>query len=788
MPTRREALAPPRRAGCVRMELHEENPFQHRNGAARWRRDGVRDAVAFAAVVAVLLVGALATYAAVREQAEAGGWVAHTQEVLARVADLTASYAAHESAMRERERAPATPADPARVAAARVRRDLAALTTLTRDNPPQQARLAQLAARLEPRLASDDAAMTAPAGGAATPRSARDPGGVNESELSAVVAAVRDEERRLLDARVARWTAATRQAAAAVVISTGIALALLFILRALARRNARSIVEARDRLATTLASIGDAVIATDAQGRVERMNGVAERLTQWPEADARGRPIDEVLVLEDESSGERVAVPLAAVLADARHTELPPGVVLVGRERARFAIEDSAAPIRDAFGAVQGAVLVFRDVTARRRAAQELRERQAEFAFALESGGMGVWHWHLGSQRSRWNRQEFELFGARPTSDGWVDTQAFFAPMVQEDRPAVEAAIARAVRDDVDFEAEFRIDHPTRGRRWIAGRGRCLGPPAPDGSRTMIGLNWDVTQQREAEERLRQANDTLARHAEELERQVQQRTRALSEANVELQAFAHSVAHDLRAPLRNVQGYATALLEDEAGRLSEQGQLYAQRMADAAVTLDHLISDLLAYSRLSRADLVREPVDLEAVVRSTLRELAEEVDRTGATVEVRSPLPMASGHRAVLSQVVTNLVSNALKFVAPGTHPHVLIEGRREGDRVVLVVADDGIGIDPRFHDRIFGVFERLHGAERYPGTGIGLAIVRRGVERLGGRVRVESGPGTGSRFVVELPAGDAQSLTPDRSAAEPAPAIRLPGPGPERTFAEARR
>jgi PAS domain S-box-containing protein len=242
-------------------------------------------------------------------------------------------------------------------------------------------------------------------------------------------------------------------------------------------------------------------------------------------------------------------------------------------------------------------------------------------------------------------------------------------------------------------------------------------------------------------------------HSAELEQRVAERTASLTEANQEMAAFAYTISHDLRAPLRGIQGFAQALLEDYGARLDDTGRGYARRIAAAGARLDTLIQDLLAYSRLGRSEIARQPVNLELQVSAVLADMDGELRERGARLRVEGPIPPVLGHEVTLGQVLANLVANALTFVGPGVKPEVRIRAEPRGTRVRLWVEDNGIGITPAHHERIFGVFERLHGIERYPGTGIGLAIVRRGVERMGGTVGVESAVGRGSRFWIELEA-----------------------------------
>jgi PAS domain S-box-containing protein len=246
---------------------------------------------------------------------------------------------------------------------------------------------------------------------------------------------------------------------------------------------------------------------------------------------------------------------------------------------------------------------------------------------------------------------------------------------------------------------------------------------------------------------------TIRDYANALEQRVAERTTEIEEVNQELVAFTYSVSHDLRAPLRSIQGFATALLEDYSDRLDELGINYAQRLVSSAKQLDHLIQDLLAYSRLTQVEIRLYPVQLSGIMTQVLEQLDEQIDQTQAEITVIEPLHEVIGNQTILVQVIGNLVSNALKFVEPGVQPVIRIWTEKQNSNVRLWIEDNGIGINTEYYERIFRVFERLHGGETYPGTGIGLAIVRRGIERLGGRYGVESSTSdAGSRFWIELP------------------------------------
>ncbi|HZV33039.1 MAG TPA: ATP-binding protein [Verrucomicrobiae bacterium] len=270
--------------------------------------------------------------------------------------------------------------------------------------------------------------------------------------------------------------------------------------------------------------------------------------------------------------------------------------------------------------------------------------------------------------------------------------------------------------------------------------------PVRNAEGRIVGLSAMVVDVTEREKALRH-------YTEELERRVVERTGTLQESVQSLEGVLYHVAHDLRAPLRAMQGLTTLLLEEYGSRFDNEGRDYAGRIVTAASRMDALIRDLLAYGRLGHVELPCQKVELEKIVKYVLEVMHDEIRDKSAQFEIQHPLPALLANDLVLQQILLNLFSNALKFVAPGVSPRVRIWAEGIGDKIHVNIQDNGIGIEPEHQQRIFRVFERLHRAEEYPGTGIGLAIVQKGIERMGGRVGVDSQRGTGSRFWIELPA-----------------------------------
>ena len=227
--------------------------------------------------------------------------------------------------------------------------------------------------------------------------------------------------------------------------------------------------------------------------------------------------------------------------------------------------------------------------------------------------------------------------------------------------------------------------------------------------------------------------------------------RMLEEINREQEAFNYSISHDLRAPLVTISNYARIVLSDHHEALDEEGSSMLQRIENAAVRMEETLKHLLEYSLLAREEVVLQALDLNEVLRDVLIEHRGVIQQMRAQVNVAPNLPAVRGSRSILGQVLANLLTNALKYTHPGVPPQIEIGAAESPDGVIVHVRDHGIGIEEKYHARIFEIFERLHGYTKYPGSGVGLAIARRAVERMNGRIWLESKPGLGSTFYVKL-------------------------------------
>jgi signal transduction histidine kinase len=316
-----------------------------------------------------------------------------------------------------------------------------------------------------------------------------------------------------------------------------------------------------------------------------------------------------------------------------------------------------------------------------------------------------------------------------------------------DDRTQVLGAIEKAVQSKSVFELEHRVIRTDGTLGWTFSR----AIPLLNNQGELIewfGAAADITERRNAEQALREAQNKLREHADNLECAIADRTAQLRETVTELEAFSYSVAHDLRAPLRALQGFGQFLADEYAYQLDERAKSYLHRMSRAAERMDQLITDVLDYSHVVRSAHPLEPVDIQKLLAEIIQ-IYPSLTEQSARISIQGEFPIIMGNPARLTQCFSNLLSNATKFVAPGVTPEVRIWSETRDDWTRICVCDNGIGIPSDQHEKIFEIFQRV--SKDYEGTGIGLAIVKKAGERMQGRVGVDSAPGRGSTFWIEL-------------------------------------
>jgi PAS domain S-box-containing protein len=371
-----------------------------------------------------------------------------------------------------------------------------------------------------------------------------------------------------------------------------------------------------------------------------------------------------------------------------------------------------------------------------------LQEANDRLRLALAAGKMGTWTTSLTGAREVTLSPELEAILGLHSGEFARTEDALFEFVDSEDREAVRQAFSGAIENNGDFEVEFRFQPRDRPQGWLLGRGRAYydddGKPV-----RLAGVAIDISARKEVEQMIGNLNF-------ELERRVRERTAELESINQELEAFAYSVSHDLRAPLRSIRGFSEALIERYGEKFDNLGKEFLRRICDSSGQMDRLIEDLLKLSRASLGELSRQSVDLSAVAESVVRDLREA--EAGRKVEVMiEPDLRADGDERLLGVVVENLLRNAWKFT--GTRLDAKMEfGFTTIPEPAFFVRDNGAGFDMAYADKLFGVFQRLHSVKEFPGTGVGLATVQRIIKRHHGRVWATGVVNGGATFYFTLP------------------------------------
>lgn len=400
--------------------------------------------------------------------------------------------------------------------------------------------------------------------------------------------------------------------------------------------------------------------------------------------------------------------------------------------------------VHHADGSLKHLFTTVQDISERVRADAALREHKDRLERAEAMAGLGSWTFDPVGPQTWWSEQMFRNFGLDP-SQRVPSLETYVELLHPGDRDRVKGLLGHMVTGEPVDTADYRTNPAHGPVRWFrAAAFRLLrdnGQPAH-----YTGTLQDITPVKEAEEALRRTNEAL-------ERRVQERTQQLSDANRELEAFSYTVSHDLRAPLRGIDGYSQLLAEDYGPLLDDNGRSFVDRIRRGVLQMSQLISDLLDYSHLERRTMEHDAVDVEQLVAQVLEGFSADLEQHRTVVNRQLDRMTLEVDRDALALALRNLIGNAIKFSSESPNPALEIGARTADAHHTLWVRDNGVGFDMNYHDRIFGIFQRLHRAEDYPGTGVGLALVTKAVQRMGGRVWAESTPGHGATFFLEFPA-----------------------------------
>jgi len=712
-------------------------------------RYNLRDlaAVGFVLTVVVLLLGGVLGYVNAHRLTENERMVTHTHEVIREMEALLSSLKDAESGQRgylltEDEKY----LQPYDDAVGRVQAEVTHLKELTSDNRAQQARLAamerKIAAKLD-ELKRTVALMKEGDHAAALKIVLGNSGKALMDGVRDAVAVMQKEEHKLLRQRAEESEASSRILVLSILLPVVVGVVLVVVVFSLSQRNiterqraAEVLAEQRERLRVTLASIGDAVLASDKEGRVTYLNAVAESLTGWKQDQATGQPLDVVFHIVNEQTRNRVDNPAKRVLREGVIVGLANHTVLIGRDGTERPIDDSAAPIRDGQGRMVGCVLVFRDITERRRLERQNAERLAAsclLASIVESSEDAIISKSLEGIIQSWNTGAQRLFGY--TEEQVIGSH--ISIIIPADRVDEEEQILAWLR------AGKRVNHFDTVRARSDGQLVDVSltvSPIRDEAGRFVGASKiarDITDRKQAEQR------TYGLMTE------------LKDADRRKDEFLAVLAHELRGPLAPLRNMLEIMKRAESnGDLLEQARSTMERQLGQLV---RLVDDLIDVSRITRdkIELRKERVELASVIYQsveTCRPLAESANHQVNVTLPPEPIYL-DADPVRLAQVFGNILNNAYKYTEPGGR--IWVTSEREGSDIVVKVKDTGIGIPP---DKLGGVFEMFTQIDRslersQGGLGIGLTLVKRLVEMHGGSVEASSeGPGRGSEFVVRLP------------------------------------
>jgi PAS domain S-box-containing protein len=405
-------------------------------------------------------------------------------------------------------------------------------------------------------------------------------------------------------------------------------------------------------------------------------------------------------------------------------------------------------PLLDRDDQVLGLNVMVQEITEHKRSEEALKNSQERLKLALEASQLGMWYWDLESDVLSWDKQCKALFGLSPETQ--MSYQVFLEALHPEDRERTDQAVNQSIHDRTRYNIEYRTLWPDDTVHWIAARGHCTYDDSGRAIR-MMGVALDITERKRSEAALLESEERYRQRVEELDRLTHELSRTtdhLERRNSELDQFAYAVSHDLKAPLRAINNLSTWIEEDLQDKLDEETACQMALLRKRVCRMEQMIDGLLDYSRVGRMAMVPEQV----VVRELLSEVIDALSPPSRfTIELSSDLPVLMTERLWLQQVFSNLIGNAIKH-HDRLEGHIWVDVQEKGKFYQFAVSDDGPGIDPAYHQKVFVIFQTLQARDKTESTGIGLSLVKSIVENKGGTVQIESTQNRGTTFLFSWP------------------------------------
>jgi PAS domain S-box-containing protein len=499
-------------------------------------------------------------------------------------------------------------------------------------------------------------------------------------------------------------------------------------------RSQTELHEANQTLTTLFQASPLAIIALDESGQVTHWNQTAERLFDWKAAEVIGRPCPLIPPADPQSSRRFFEKTLEG---EVLHN------VEVRRQKkdgAQIDISMSTAPLRALNGEISGVIVLMADIAERKRAERELLASHRLYGDLVNAIDGIVWELDVASFRFTFVSRRAEKILGYPVAQ-WLKPTFWQDHLHPDDLTwAVDYCVA-ATKEMKDHDFEYRFIAADGRVVWL----RDIVTVVVENGRPvkLRGVMFDVTGRKEAEEEIRKLNA-------ELEQRVVERTAQLEAANRELESFSYSVSHDLRAPLRHIDGFSRILLEDYREKLNDEGKDYLLRLRHASQRMAQLIDDLLQLSKVTSSDLNRQSVNLSRLVQLITLELKQTQPERSVSVKIAEDVT-ANGDARLLRVLLENLLANAWKYSSKQEETIIEFGTSTVSGEKAYFIRDNGVGFDMAYVDKLFTAFQRLHRADEFEGTGVGLATVQRIVQRHGGRCWAESVVGAGATFYFTL-------------------------------------